>query len=121
MTTKQSKNQRIEENLDKSKYYISDIIESTLSVEGVSSMSSTLTDAIMAIPGKANHKKGIKITHEGMDFTVDLHVKVFYDTKIPQIAWDIQKSVKKMLLEKYNIKAKAVNIHVDGVNVKEKI
>lgn len=114
MKQKKSNETYSEKNIDNN-LIISEIMSTTLGIPGVSSMASTLTDTIMSIPGKNNNKKGIKVAHNDLTLIIDIHVKVYFNTKIPQIAWDIQRAVKNMLLNKFKISVKAVNIHVDGV------
>ena len=61
--------------------------------------------------------KGIKVnqTEEGVE--IDVHITVKYHTKIPAVAWDIQENVKKEVQSMTDLTVKAVNIHVQGVEI----
>ena len=62
-----------------------------------------------------NQEKGVKITHGKEGFIIDVYVIADFGVKIPQLAWDIQNSVKEAVITAANVAVKAVNIHVQGV------
>jgi len=88
-----------------------------LGVDGVSGLSSTLTDSIMNIPGLGAPIKGVKLSVDENELSFDLYINVEYGRKIPQLAWDIQSSVKKAVEDAALRKVKEVNIHVQGVEM----
>ena len=48
-------------------------------------------------------------------FILDVFIDADFGVKIPQLAWDIQNSVKEAVESTTQQKVKAVNIHVQGV------
>lgn len=91
-------------------------INATLKTEGVAEMAGGITNTISkSIRGKELVAKGAKVTKNGDEIDVDLHVIVSYGCKIPQVAWDIQENVKNEIRSMTNLKLNAVNIHVEGV------
>ena len=42
-----------------------------------------------------------------------------YHTKIPAVAWEIQENVKNEIQSMTDLKVRAVNIHVQGVEIPE--
>lgn len=62
-----------------------------------------------------NQEKGVKISHGKEGFIIDVYVIADFGVKIPQLAWDIQNSVKEAVFTATKAAVKAVNIHVQGV------
>ncbi len=50
---------------------------------------------------------------------IDLYTIVEYGTKIPDVAWEIQESVKRAVETMTGIEVNEVNIHVQGVHFPE--
>ena len=95
-------------------------IKATLKIKGVSGLSGGLTDNLSRnILGKEPLSKGIRITRSDDGITFDIFLIVDYKVKIPQLAWDIQISVKNEIEEITDLKVQAVNIHIQGVKVPE--
>ncbi len=89
--------------------------KAVLSVPGVNHLvDNSLIDKIV---GKDTFAKGIKVSKEKDGITLDVYVVADYGVKIPQLAWDIQTSVKEHVLKITNRKIGAVNIHVQGVEL----
>ncbi|QAT42841.1 Asp23/Gls24 family envelope stress response protein [Aminipila luticellarii] len=96
------------------------VINSALATKGVAGLSGGLTDTISKnILGKEPLKKGIKISKEDDEINIDIYVIVHYGVKIPEVAWNIQKNVKKEVENMVDIPIKAINIHVQGVHFAE--
>ncbi|MDY5424511.1 Asp23/Gls24 family envelope stress response protein [Hornefia butyriciproducens] len=93
--------------------------EAALSAEGVSSMNGTLTDTLKTVPGLPTPVRGVKMSDDDDRLDIDLHINVYYRTKIPQLAWDIQRKVKKAMEEACSLPVREINIHVDGVEAVE--
>lgn len=70
--------------------------------------------ATIAVPG-VNQEKDIKLSREKEGFVIDIFVVADFGAKIPQLAWDIQNSVKEAVETTTQQTVKAVNIHVQGV------
>ncbi len=93
-------------------------MNATNRTEGVASLSAGITETISKnILGKTLLYKGIKIIQEEQGVTADIHVIVVYGVKIPEVAWNVQESVKKEIESITGLKVKAVNIFVQGVNI----
>lgn len=97
-------------------------MEAVLGVAGVNHLTENLADNITKkIVGKSDKYKGIKISKDKEDlFVVDIFIVADYGYNIPQLAWDIQSSVKKKVQKAINQKIGAVNIHVQGVSLPKK-
>ncbi len=95
--------------------------DTCLACEGVSSMASTLSYAVngtlRAIPGFDAGVKGVRMERDKNGLTFYLYLKVRYGEQIPVLAWNIQKSVTAALEKMTDEKIKAVNIHIQGVNL----
>ncbi len=94
-------------------------MNATLKTEGVSSLSRGITDSISNMLGKEPLYQGIKVAQTDYGIVVDIYPIVFLGVKIPEVAFNIQKNVKKELEHMLDEKVKAVNIHVQGVDVKQ--
>lgn len=85
-------------------------------VEGIAGMSGGFVGGISEMMlGKKNLSKGVKVDSAKRETTVDLYVVVDYGVQIPVIAQKIQENVKKAVESMTGLRAKSVNIHVQGV------
>lgn len=91
-------------------------INAATRTKGVASLAGGLSDSITEnILGKEPLSKGTKVTQTSGGITIDLFVKVNYGVKIPSVAWDLQRNVKKEIETMTDKTVLAVNIHVQGV------
>ena len=89
-------------------------------VNGVASLVGGITDNITKNILRMNITKGVKVSRGDEDvLIIDIFVNVYYGYRIPEVAWEIQENVKKQVGELTGEVAKAVNIHVQGVVIKE--
>ncbi|MEW9123627.1 MAG: Asp23/Gls24 family envelope stress response protein [Thermotaleaceae bacterium] len=86
-------------------------------VPGVAGMSGGLAGGIAEILGRKNLSKGVKVEVGEKEAAIDLFIIVEYGVKIPDVAWQIQESVKKAIETMTGLKAIEVNIHIQGVNI----
>lgn len=66
---------------------------------------------------------GIRVSVEDkapQEVSVDVYVLVKYGLRIPDVAWDVQESIKNNLEEYTGYAVKAVNINVQGIYFEEK-
>ena len=93
-------------------------INATLKTKGVAKLAGGFSNTLSKnILGKELVSKGIKVnrTEEGVE--IDVHIIVKYRFKIPAVAWDIQENVKNEVQSMTELNVKAVNIHVQGVEI----
>lgn len=88
-----------------------------MEVEGVAGMSSGIAGGIAEMLGRKTLSKGVKVEVGEKEAAIDLFVVVEYGVKIPDVAWQIQESVKKAIENMTGLNVVEVNIHVQGVNM----
>lgn len=86
-------------------------------VDGVNRMqSNSLSKSVNELFGRRKeHSRGVKISYDGDQLTVDISVFLNYGVSVPKVALEIQDQVKEQLLFMTNLKAQQVNVHVAGV------
>ncbi|MGO1368809.1 MAG: Asp23/Gls24 family envelope stress response protein [Senegalia sp. (in: firmicutes)] len=110
---------------DNGQVKISDEVVATIAglaaveIEGVYAMSGGFTGGISDILGRKNLSKGVKVEVGEKEASVDLYIIVKYGSKIPDVAWKIQEAVKDAIVNMTGLKVVGVNIHVQGVELKE--
>lgn len=85
-------------------------------VDGVS-VANSLTDSVVEKFVRKNYGKGIRIEMTDKEVSVDVHVVVEYGIKIPDVAWELQETVKKNIETMTNLTVSGVNIFVEGIVV----
>ncbi len=89
-------------------------------IEGVASMSGGIAGGIAEVLGRRNLSKGVKVEVGTEDAKIDIFIIVKYGVRIPDVAWDIQESVKKAVETMTGLKVAHVNVHVQGVHFPQK-
>ena len=85
-------------------------------VPGVAEMAGGFAGGISEVlSGKKNMAKGIKIEAEDKEVKIDVNIIVEYGTRIPDVAFEIQKRVKKAVENMTGLNPTEVNVHVQGV------
>jgi uncharacterized alkaline shock family protein YloU len=113
------------ENLDYGEVKIVDDVVATIAglaaidVKGVAGMSGGFVGGIAEMLGKKSLSKGVKVEIKEKVAVIDLYTIVEYGTKIPDVAWEIQESVKRAVETMTGIEVNEVNIHVQGVHFPE--
>lgn len=93
-------------------------VNATLKTEGVSRLSGGLSNTLSKnFLGKELMSKGVKVNRTDEGLEIDIHIIVNYHVKIPAVAWDIQENVKNEIQSMTELPVKAVNIHVEGVEI----
>lgn len=64
--------------------------------------------------------RNIKVEIKGNKPSINLYVVIKYGVRIPDIAWDIQSSIKKDLAKKLNSDIDEINVHVQGIQFPKK-
>lgn len=84
-------------------------------VEGVASMSGGIAGGISEVLGRRNLAKGVKVEVGTEEAKIDIFIVVKYGVRIPDVAWDIQESVKKSVENMTGLRVAHVNLHVQGI------
>ncbi len=86
-------------------------------IEGIAGMSAGLIDGISGLLGKKNTNKGVRITLGEHDVAVELLVEVNYGSKIPDVAWNAQQSIKKEIETMTGLTVTKVDIKVESIKM----
>ena len=91
-----------------------------LRVSGVSRLNGEFTDQLTKkILGKENIARGIALTSEEAGLGIDIYLNVEFGARIPDLAWEVQSSVKEAVESVTGLSVQMVNIHVQGVNLQK--
>lgn len=86
-------------------------------IEGVASMYSSIAGGLAEMLGaKKSPGKGIKVEMKESSVIVDIYIVVDYGVKIPELAWEIQETVKNSIETMTGLEVEKVNIHIEGVS-----
>ncbi len=88
-------------------------------VRGVAGMSGGFAGGIAEVFGRRNLSKGVKVVTKNDTTTVDLYVIVKYGYRIPDLAYEIQETVKSTIENLSGIEVDSVNIHIQGIDYSE--
>ncbi|NLI11993.1 MAG: Asp23/Gls24 family envelope stress response protein [Peptococcaceae bacterium] len=87
----------------------------TIEIKGVAGMSGGLAGGIAEMLGRKNLAKGIKVEVGEKEAAVDLFVIMEYGIRIPDVAAQIQESVKNAVERMTGLIVVEVNVNVQGV------
>ena len=86
-------------------------------VPGVAEMAGGFAGGISEVlSGKKNMSKGIKVEILEKSTKIDVNIIVEYGARIPEVAFEIQKRVKKSVENMTGLVVEEVNVHVQGVS-----
>ena len=85
-------------------------------VRGVSAMSGSVAGGIVERLGRKNLSKGVKVEVGEKETAIDLYIIFEYGVRIPEVAWNIQESVKKAVESMTGLTVVEVNVHIQGVS-----
>lgn len=87
-------------------------------VQGVAEMAGGFAGGISEVlSGKKNLAKGIKVEIlDNKETRIDVNIIVEYGARIPDVAFEIQKRVKKSVENMTGLTVLEVNVHVQGVS-----
>jgi len=88
-------------------------------VTGVSEMAGGVAGGISEVlSGKKNLAKGIKVEIlDNKEARIDVNIIVEYGARIPDVAFEIQKRVKKSVENMTGLNVLEVNVHIQGVSI----
>ncbi|MBR4410350.1 MAG: Asp23/Gls24 family envelope stress response protein [Firmicutes bacterium] len=96
--------------------------KAALRVPGVSRLSGEFADKVTRkFLGRDNIARGISISKEEEGLGIDIYLNVEFGAKIPDLAWEVQSSVKEAVESVTGLKVQMVNIHVEGVNLPKNV
>ncbi|HMM30910.1 MAG TPA: Asp23/Gls24 family envelope stress response protein [Clostridia bacterium] len=84
-------------------------------VEGVDSLSGTVVEGITGMLGKKNLTKGIKVEVKEDEVALDMSLSVKYGTKIHEVCYKVQQSVKNAIETMTGLRVVTVNVTVQSV------
>ena len=88
-------------------------------VSGVAEMAGGFAGGISEVfSGKKNMAKGIKVEINDKSVVIDVNIIVEYGSRIPDVAFDIQKRIKASVENMTGLNVEQVNVHVQGVSTK---
>lgn len=87
-------------------------------IDGVAGMSGGIKSGIGELLGRKDLAKGIKATINGEDAVIDANLIVKYGTIISDVALEVQKSIKRAVEGMTGLHITAVNVNIQGVDVK---
>ncbi|ACA59529.1 Asp23/Gls24 family envelope stress response protein [Candidatus Desulforudis audaxviator] len=86
-----------------------------IEVPGLSGMSGGVVGGIAERLGRKNLAKGVKVEVGEREAAIDLYVIVDFGVRIPDVATQVQTSVKRAVETMTGLKVVEVNVHVQGV------
>jgi uncharacterized alkaline shock family protein YloU len=90
----------------------------TVEVSGVAGMSGGIAGGIAELLGRKNLAKGVKVEVGQKEAAVDVSIVVEYGYRIPEVASEIQRSVKRSIETMTGLSVVEVNVHVHDVHFK---
>ncbi len=88
---------------------------SATEVKGIAGMSGGIVGGITEFVGKKSPSKGVKVQVGEREAAVDLFVIVEYGVRIPEVAQEVQRSVKKAIESMTGLSVVEINVHIQGV------
>lgn len=86
-------------------------------IKGVAGMYRPFGNGIAEKLGaKKNPSKGVKVEMNENVAVIDVYIIVDYGVRIPELAWEVQESVKNNVETMTGLEVDKVNIHIEGVN-----
>jgi len=86
-----------------------------IEVPGLSGMSGGVVGGIAERLGRKNLSRGVKVEVGERESAIDLYVIVDFGVRIPDVATQVQTSVKRAVETMTGLKVVEVNVHVQGV------
>lgn len=93
----------------------------TAEVKGIAGMSGGLVGGIAEFVGKKSPAKGVKVEVGEKEVSVDVYVIVEFGVRIPEVAHEIQRNVKKAIESMTGLSVTETNVHIQGVSFPEMV
>ncbi|MBX4149653.1 alkaline-shock protein [Paenibacillus sp. LC231] len=88
----------------------------TVEVRGVAGMSGGFAGGIAELLGRKNLSKGVKVEVGQREAAVDVSVIVEYGHRLPEVAGEIQRNVKRSIENMTGLTVIEVNVHIHDVH-----
>lgn len=90
----------------------------TTEVEGVSSMAGNITNELVSRLGAKNLSKGVRISMEDNEVSVDVAINIAYGYGIPEVSEKVQEKVKSAIENMTGLTVEHVNVRIAEVDMK---
>lgn len=87
----------------------------TVEVKGVAGMSGGFAGDIAELLGRKNLAKGVKVEVGQREAAVDVSVIIEYGNRIPEVATEIQRNIKRSIENMTGLNVIEVNVHIHDV------
>lgn len=84
-------------------------------IDGVSKMYGSLANSFGELLGRSDQRRGVKLTSQNDNLTIDIDVYIDYGASVPKLAAKIQDRVKQQVTLMTDLNVSEVNIHVKGI------
>ena len=92
---------------------VGNVINNCYGVVGMASKNTA--EGIVSLLKKENYDKGVKVTAEGNNLIIDVHIIVSYGINLPAISGSISKEVKYIVEKMTGFKVKKVKDYIDAM------
>jgi uncharacterized alkaline shock family protein YloU len=91
--------------------------EAAIKVHGVVDLAGDLLDGIAGMIGKKTNERGIRVVVDGDAVSLDLNVILKHGIRIPDVALQLQQTVKDAVEDMTGMLVSSVNVIVQGIKV----
>lgn len=88
-------------------------------VDGVAKMHGSLASGVSELFGRQLDRRGVKLSNNGDQLSIDVDVYVQYGVSVPKIAAEIQNKVKQQITVMTGLTPTEVNVRVQGIEADE--
>ncbi len=92
---------------------VGNVINNCFGVVGMASKNTA--EGIVSLLKKDNYEKGVRVTSDGNDLIIDVHIIVSYGVNLPAISRSIAKEVKYIVEKMTGFAVKKVNVYIDAM------
>ena len=92
---------------------VGNVINNCYGVVGMASKNTA--EGIVSLLKNENYDKCVKVTAEGNNLIIDVHIIVSYGINLPAISGSISKEVKYIVEKMTGFKVKKVNVYIDAM------
>ncbi len=92
---------------------VGNVINNCYGVVGMASKNTA--EGIVSLLKKENYDKGVKVTADGDNLVIDVHIIVSYGINLPAISGSIAKEVKYIVEKMTGFRVKKVNVYIDAM------